>query len=100
MDGSVVLTEANAERIVATLCRVRGAALKNWSNVEYSRSILDQFPSLKNIWKSETISWLHAYLANGKSSIEEFGTDWNDKFSKFDWQPFAAASIGKYTEQF
>ena len=27
-DGSLILTEANAERIVATLCRVRGAALK------------------------------------------------------------------------
>ena len=28
LDGSIILTEANAERIVATLCRVRGAALK------------------------------------------------------------------------
>ena len=28
LDGSLILTEANAERIVATLCRVRGAALK------------------------------------------------------------------------
>ena len=28
LDGSVVLTDANAERIVQTLCRVRGAALK------------------------------------------------------------------------
>ncbi len=27
-DGSVLLSEANAERIVDTLCRVRGAALK------------------------------------------------------------------------
>ena len=27
-DGSVLLSEANAERIVNTLCRVRGAALK------------------------------------------------------------------------
>lgn len=28
LDGSLILNEANAERIVATLCRVRGAALK------------------------------------------------------------------------
>ena len=28
LDGSLILSEANAERIVATLCRVRGAALK------------------------------------------------------------------------
>ena len=28
LDGSIILTEANAERIVSTLCRVRGAALK------------------------------------------------------------------------
>ena len=28
LDGSIVLSEAIAERIVATLCRVRGAALK------------------------------------------------------------------------
>ena len=28
LDGSVILSEANAERIVETLCKVRGAALK------------------------------------------------------------------------
>ena len=28
LDASIVLSEANAERIVATLCRVCGAALK------------------------------------------------------------------------
>ena len=28
LDGSVVLTEANAERIVQTLCRVRGKFLR------------------------------------------------------------------------
>ncbi len=38
MDGSLLLNEANAERIVATLCRVRGAALKMG---QILRSILD-----------------------------------------------------------
>lgn len=28
LDGSLILNEANAERIVHTLCKVRGAALK------------------------------------------------------------------------
>lgn len=28
LDSSILMTEANAERIVDTLCRVRGAALK------------------------------------------------------------------------
>jgi predicted unusual protein kinase regulating ubiquinone biosynthesis (AarF/ABC1/UbiB family) len=28
LEGSIFLSEANAERIVSTLCRVRGAALK------------------------------------------------------------------------
>jgi aarF domain-containing kinase len=28
LEGSLLLNEANAERIVSTLCRVRGAALK------------------------------------------------------------------------
>lgn len=28
LDGSLLLNEANAERIVHTLCKVRGAALK------------------------------------------------------------------------
>jgi hypothetical protein len=38
LDGSLLLNEANAERIVATLCRVRGAALKMG---QILRSILD-----------------------------------------------------------
>ncbi len=38
MDGSLLLNEANAERIVATLCRVRGAALKMG---QILRSIID-----------------------------------------------------------
>ena len=31
LDGSVVLTEANAERIVQTLCRVRGKFLSTYA---------------------------------------------------------------------
>ena len=95
MDGSVVLTEANAERIVATLCRVRGAALK----IGQMLSIQDQ--SLINSQVSkifERVRQSADYMPTWqmeKVLIEEFGTDWNDKFSKFDWQPFAAASIGQ-----
>ena len=36
LDGSVVLTEANAERIVQTLCRVRGIII-TWARLRTSR---------------------------------------------------------------
>ncbi|KAI6240892.1 DNA-directed RNA polymerase [Aphelenchoides fujianensis] len=79
---SAFLTPANAERIVNTLCRVRGAALK----IGQMLSLQDESlvpPYLLEIFE------LDAQMTN------ELGPDWRTKFSEFEERPFAAASIGQ-----
>jgi len=95
LDGSVILTEANAERIVQTLCRVRGAALK----IGQMLSIQDQ--SLINSQVSkifERVRQSADYMPTWQMNqvmTDEFGSNWNEHFSEFDQKPFAAASIGQ-----
>ena len=95
MNKSVVLTEANAERIVETLCRVRGAALK----IGQMLSIQDHSlinPQVSKIF--ERVRQAADYMPSWQMHrvmIDEFGTGWRDKFTQFDEQPFAAASIGQ-----
>ncbi|XP_052635331.1 atypical kinase COQ8B, mitochondrial [Harpia harpyja] len=86
LDSSPLLSEANAERIVATLCRVRGAALKlgQMLSIQGGRSFLS--PQLQRFmprWQTTQV------LA------EELGPGWREKMSAFEEMPFAAASIGQ-----
>jgi len=89
------LTEANAERIVNTLCKVRGAALKfgqmlslqdssmmppEWQKIfDRVRASADFMP----VWQVE------------KVLKEDLGPDWASKMKEFEKKPFAAASIGQ-----
>merc|ERR1719334_2249770 len=94
-DGSLVLTEANASRIVATLCRVRGAALKLGQILSIQDGAVIG-PELQKIFDRVRESadfmpqWQLEQVMRG-----ELGTDWRQKFSHFSYQPFAAASIGQ-----
>ncbi|KAK3092647.1 hypothetical protein FSP39_005361 [Pinctada imbricata] len=95
MGGNPFLTEANAERIVNTLCRVRGAALKlgqmisiqdnNFINPEFQK-IFDRVRQSADFMPTkQTKKVLNAQL----------GPDWESKVLEFDERPFAAASIGQ-----
>lgn len=93
--GSVMTTDANADRLAATLCRMRGAALKMGQMLsiqdetllppaltralEQVRKGADAMPS----WQLE------------KQMKQQLGPDWRDLFVTFDDRPFAAASIGQ-----
>lgn len=93
--SEALLSPANAERIVDTLCKVRGAALKigqilsiQDSNVvspqlakafERVRQAADYMPD----WQLDRV--LHTQL----------GTNWRESVETFDSKPFAAASIGQ-----
>lgn len=90
-----LLSPANAERIVDTLCKVRGAALKigqilslQDSNVvspqlakafERVRQAADYMPD----WQVERVM------------STQLGPEWRNLLQKFDEKPFAAASIGQ-----
>jgi len=95
LDGSLVLNEANAERIVATLCRVRGAALKMGQILSIQDGAVIG-PELQRIFDRvrESADFMPEWQLE-KVMRAELGTEWREKFREFQVQPFAAASIGQ-----
>ncbi|KAM9732733.1 atypical kinase COQ8B, mitochondrial isoform 2-T2 [Menidia menidia] len=92
---SPFLSEANAERIVNTLCKVRGAALK----IGQMLSIQDNTfinPQLQKIFERvrQSADFMPPWQMN-KVLEEELGPGWREKLSSFEEKPFAAASIGQ-----
>ncbi|XP_034460095.1 atypical kinase COQ8B, mitochondrial isoform X1 [Hippoglossus hippoglossus] len=92
---SPLLSEANAERIVNTLCKVRGAALK----IGQMLSIQDNSfinPQLQKIFERvrQSADFMPTWQMT-KVLEEELGSGWREKLSSFEDKPFAAASIGQ-----
>ncbi|XP_067412710.1 atypical kinase COQ8B, mitochondrial isoform X2 [Emydura macquarii macquarii] len=95
LDSSPFLSEANAARIVDTLCRVRGAALK----IGQMLSIQDDSflsPQLQRIFARvrQSADFMPAWQTR-RVLAEELGSDWQEKVASFKETPFAAASIGQ-----
>ncbi|CAJ0599695.1 unnamed protein product [Cylicocyclus nassatus] len=95
MPSNPFLSNANADRIVQTLCRVRGAALK----LGQMLSIQDPDtipPHLLEIFERVRHSADFMPLNQvERQMVTSFGTDWRSKFATFEDRPFAAASIGQ-----
>lgn len=92
---SPLLSEANAERIVNTLCKVRGAALK----IGQMLSIQDNSfinPQLQKIFERvrQSADFMPVWQMN-KVLEENLGAGWRDQLQSFEEKPFAAASIGQ-----
>lgn len=92
---SPLLSEANAERIVNTLCKVRGAALK----IGQMLSIQDNSfinPQLQKIFERvrQSADFMPVWQMN-KVLEEDLGAGWRDQLESFEDKPFAAASIGQ-----
>lgn len=89
------LTEANAERIVNTLCRVRGAALKLGQMLSIQDNSLIN-PEITKIFDRvrQSADFMPTWQMM-KVLRRELGNDWKDKLESFDEKPFAAASIGQ-----
>lgn len=92
---TMFLTKANAERIVSTLCKVRGAALK----IGQILSIQDNniiSPELQKAFERvrQSADFMPKWQVE-KVLSSELGSDWRSKFSTFEDKPFAAASIGQ-----
>ncbi|XP_062896664.1 atypical kinase COQ8A, mitochondrial [Mobula hypostoma] len=95
MDGSPFLSEANAERIVNTLCKVRGAALKLGQMLSIQD---DSFinPQLQKIF--ERVRQSADFMPSKqmmKVLLSDLGPDWRERLQSFEDRPFAAASIGQ-----
>ncbi|KAJ8009117.1 hypothetical protein DPEC_G00085520 [Dallia pectoralis] len=95
LDSSLFMSEANAERIVRTLCKVRGAALK----LGQMLSIQDDAfinPQLAKIFERVRQSADFMPIKQMTKSINnDLGPNWRDKLELFEERPFAAASIGQ-----
>lgn len=93
--SNVFITPANIERIVNTLCRVRGAALKIGQLMSIQDSnVID--PTLQKAF--ERVRQAADFMPHWQvESVlkSEFGEDWRSKFTEFEMTPFAAASIGQ-----
>lgn len=95
MDGSAFLSEANAERIVNTLCKVRGAALKLGQMLSIQD---DSFinPQLQKIFERvrQSADFMPSRQMMGVL-LSDLGPDWRQQLLSFEDRPFAAASIGQ-----
>ncbi|KAM3860987.1 atypical kinase COQ8A, mitochondrial [Diretmus argenteus] len=95
LDSSPFLSEANAERIVRTLCKVRGAALK----LGQMLSIQDDAfinPQLAKIFERVRQSADFMPIKQMMKALNnDLGPNWREKLESFEDRPFAAASIGQ-----
>ncbi|XP_017331776.1 atypical kinase COQ8A, mitochondrial [Ictalurus punctatus] len=95
LDSNPFVSEANAERIVRTLCKVRGAALK----LGQMLSIQDDAfinPQLAKIF--DRVRQSADFMPTKqmmKAVSNDLGSNWRDKLEFFEEKPFAAASIGQ-----
>lgn len=92
---SALFSPKNAERIVDTLCRVRGAALKLGQILSIQDSTIVSPQLVKAFDRVRQAAdympdWQVERVMKG-----EFGPEWRNKFQTFDDKPFAAASIGQ-----
>lgn len=89
------LSPANADRIVDTLCKVRGAALKIGQMLSIQDSNIVS-PQLAKAF--ERVRQAADYMPDWQVERvmnTQLGPDWRQKFKSFDDKPFAAASIGQ-----
>ncbi|XP_034017954.1 atypical kinase COQ8A, mitochondrial [Thalassophryne amazonica] len=95
LGSSPFLSEANAERIVRTLCKVRGAALK----LGQMLSIQDDAfinPQLAKVFERVRQSADFMPIKQMMKALNnDLGPNWRDKLELFEERPFAAASIGQ-----
>ncbi|KIV80508.1 hypothetical protein, variant [Exophiala sideris] len=93
--GSLMLSAANMERLVAKLSKMRGAALKLGQMMSFQdakmlpKPIHDVLQRVQDSADYMPASQRDAVIA------ANLGPDWRDMFEQFDDRPMAAASIGQ-----
>ncbi|XP_063080232.1 atypical kinase COQ8A, mitochondrial [Engraulis encrasicolus] len=95
LDASPFMSEANAERIVRTLCKVRGAALKLGQMLSIQDDALLN-PQLARIF--DRVRQSADFMPTKqmmKTLTAGLGPDWRAELEMFEERPFAAASIGQ-----
>jgi aarF domain-containing kinase len=95
MAGGGPVNDANADRLAATLCRMRGAALKLGQMLSIQDESLLPPPLTRALQQvRQGAEAMPAYQLRQQLQ-KELGETWREKFTTFDDLPFAAASIGQ-----
>lgn len=93
--GSLLLSPANMERLVAKLSRMRGAALKLGQMMSFQDSKMLP-PAINAVLQrvQDSADYMPPWQRN-KQLAANLGADWKELFSSFEDVPMAAASIGQ-----
>ncbi len=95
-DGSLMLSAANMERLVAKLSKMRGAALKLGQMMSFQDSKLLPKPIHDVLQRvQDSADYMPASQRDGVITAD-LGPNWREElFQQFDERPMAAASIGQ-----
>ncbi|KAH8888752.1 ABC1-domain-containing protein [Thozetella sp. PMI_491] len=93
--GSVMLSEANMERLVAKLSRMRGAALKMGQVMSFQDSKMLPAPIQEVLQRVQDRADYMPTWQRDKVLASNLGQEWREIFGEFEEKPIAAASIGQ-----
>ena len=93
--GSALLTGPNARRLAARLARLRGAAMKIGQLVSLQGEdvLPPEFAQALAVLRAQATPMPRQQVRRVLG--REYGKGWERRFSGFDWEPLAAASIGQ-----
>jgi predicted unusual protein kinase regulating ubiquinone biosynthesis (AarF/ABC1/UbiB family) len=92
---NMFLTATNAEKLARRLANMRGAAMKMGQvlSMEGADILPPEFTKALAILRDSANTMPEGQVR--KVLVTEYGKDWEKKFSQFDFEPLAAASIGQ-----
>ena len=91
----LLMNEANVERLAATLCRLRGAALKVGQMLSFNDADVLP-PAMREAMERvrDGADWMPQKQLE-ETLRSELGDDWRSRLASFEEVPVAAASIGQ-----
>lgn len=93
--GSVMLSAANMERLVAKLSRMRGAALKLGQMMSFQDAKMLPAPIQEVLQRVQDRADYMPAWQRDRVLTANLGPEWRELFGEFEDKPIAAASIGQ-----
>jgi len=93
--GSVMLSAANIERLVAKLSRMRGAALKMGQMMSFQDAKMLPGPIQEVLQRVQDRADYMPAWQRDRVLAANLGAEWREIFDEFEEKPIAAASIGQ-----
>lgn len=94
-EGSLMLSPANMERLVAKLSKMRGAALKIGQMLSFQDSKMLPAPIQEVLQRVQDRADYMPAWQRDRVLATNLGAEWRDLFDEFEEKPIAAASIGQ-----